>query len=111
MTTIRCKRQLVASDNSLQAKIRRKRQFVAFVKRNYHYEVKLYIVLILCLYVPGFQRQVPKHVKILSEQSKKMKEQKERFERLCCGIRLQLTKRTVWPHNDSQHATTCTKKQ
>ena len=31
---------------------------------------------VLCLYVPGFQRQVIKHVKILSEQSKKIKEQK-----------------------------------
>ena len=32
---------------------------------------------ILCLYVPGFQRQVSKHVIILSERSKKMKEQKK----------------------------------
>ena len=32
---------------------------------------------ILCLYVPGFQRQVFKHVKILSERSKESKEQKK----------------------------------
>ena len=32
---------------------------------------------ILCLYVPGFHGQVFKHVKILSERSKKMKEQKK----------------------------------
>ena len=32
---------------------------------------------VLCLYVPGFHRQVFKHGKILSERSKKMKEQKK----------------------------------
>ena len=32
---------------------------------------------ILCLYAPGFQSQVFKHVKILSKQSKKIKEQKK----------------------------------
>ena len=32
---------------------------------------------ILCLYVPGFQRQVFKDVKILSERSKESKEQKK----------------------------------
>ena len=32
---------------------------------------------IFCLYFPGFQRQVFKHVKILSERSKEMKEQKK----------------------------------
>ena len=32
---------------------------------------------ILCLYVPGFQTQVFKHIKILSEGSKEMKEQKK----------------------------------
>ena len=32
---------------------------------------------ILCLYVSGFQRQVFKHVKILSEQSKESIEQKK----------------------------------
>ena len=32
---------------------------------------------ILCLYVPGFQRQVFKHVKVLSERSKESKEQKK----------------------------------
>ena len=32
---------------------------------------------ILCLYVPAFQRQVFKHVKILSERLKEMKEQKK----------------------------------
>ena len=32
---------------------------------------------ILCLYVPGFQRQVFKHVTILSERSKRRKEQKK----------------------------------
>ena len=32
---------------------------------------------ILCLSVPGFQRQVFKHVKILSERSKESKEQKK----------------------------------
>ena len=32
---------------------------------------------ILCLYVPGFQRQVFIHVKILSERSKRRKEQKK----------------------------------
>ena len=32
---------------------------------------------VLCLYVPGFQRQVFKHVQILSEQSKENKEQKK----------------------------------
>ena len=31
----------------------------------------------LCLYVLGFQRQVFKHVKILTAESKKMKEQKK----------------------------------
>ena len=31
----------------------------------------------LCLYVPGFNRQVFKYVEILSEQSKKRKEQKK----------------------------------
>ena len=42
----------------------------------------------LCLYVPGFQKQVLKHVKILSERSKETKEQKknkkEQRERTCC---------------------------
>ena len=33
---------------------------------------------ILCLYVPRFQRQFFKHVKILSERSKKIKEQKKK---------------------------------
>ena len=51
---------------------------------------------ILCLYVPGFQRQVFKHVKILSERLKRRTEQRERP---CCGIRLQCTKCTVWPRN------------
>ena len=32
---------------------------------------------ILCLYVPGFQRQVFKHVKVLTKQSKESKEQKK----------------------------------
>ena len=32
----------------------------------------------MCLYVPGFQRQVIKHVKILSERSKESKEQKKK---------------------------------
>ena len=32
---------------------------------------------ILCLYVPGFQRQVFTHVKILSERSMESKEQKK----------------------------------
>ena len=32
---------------------------------------------ILCLYVPGFQRQALKHVKTLSERSKRRKEQKK----------------------------------
>ena len=32
---------------------------------------------ILCLYVPGFQRQVFKQVKILSERSKEIKQQKK----------------------------------
>ena len=32
--------------------------------------------IILFLYIPGFQRQVFKHIKILSERSKKIKEQK-----------------------------------
>ena len=32
---------------------------------------------ILCLYVPGFQRQVFKQVKMLSERSKRRKEQKK----------------------------------
>ena len=31
----------------------------------------------MCLYVPGFQRQIFKQVKILSEQSKESKEQKK----------------------------------
>ena len=31
----------------------------------------------LCLYVPGFQKQVFKHVKFLSERSKESKEQKK----------------------------------
>ena len=35
---------------------------------------------ILCLYVSGFQKQVFKHVKILSERSKEMKEQKKNKE-------------------------------
>ena len=40
------------------------------------------------LYVFRFQRQVFNHVKVLSEQSKKMKEQKkEPREHRCCGIR------------------------
>ena len=54
---------------------------------------------ILCLKVPGFQRQVLKHVKTLTEQSKKSNNKKERKERPCCGIRLQFTKCTVWPPN------------
>ena len=33
---------------------------------------------ILCLYVPGFQRQVFKHVKIVLERSKEMKKQKKK---------------------------------
>ena len=32
---------------------------------------------ILCLYIPGFQSHVFKHVKILSKRLKKMKEQKK----------------------------------
>ena len=32
---------------------------------------------ILCLYVPGFQRQVFKHVEILSERSNESKKQKK----------------------------------
>ena len=32
---------------------------------------------ILCLHVPGFHRKVIKHVKSLSERSKRMKEQKK----------------------------------
>ena len=32
---------------------------------------------ILCMHVPGFQRQVFKNVKILSERSNEMKEQKK----------------------------------
>ena len=32
---------------------------------------------ILCLYIPGFQRQVFNYVKILSERSKESKEQKK----------------------------------
>ena len=48
---------------------------------------------VLCLYGPGFQRQVPEHIKFLSERSKKMKEQRERH---CCEIRSQLTKFTVY---------------
>ena len=35
---------------------------------------------VLCLYVPGFQRQVFKHVKVLSERSKESKEQKKNKE-------------------------------
>ena len=35
---------------------------------------------ILCLYVPDFQRQVLKHVKILSERSKECKDQKKNKE-------------------------------
>ena len=34
----------------------------------------------MCLYVPGFQRQVFKHVKTLSERSKESKEQKKNKE-------------------------------
>ena len=34
-------------------------------------------ITILCLYVPGFQIQVFKHVKMLSERSKESKEQKK----------------------------------
>ena len=34
-------------------------------------------VTILCLYVPGFQRQVFKHVQVLSQRSKKLKEEKK----------------------------------
>ena len=47
----------------------------------------------LCLYVPGFQRQVFANVKNLSE----MEVQRERP---CYGIHIQFTKCTVWPRND-----------
>ena len=33
---------------------------------------------VLCLYVPGFQRRIFIHVKVLSERSNEMKEQKKR---------------------------------
>ena len=56
---------------------------------------------ILWLCVPGFQRQVFKHVKTLSERSMKMKEQRERP---CCGIRLYFPKSTVWPRNGPRTA-------
>ena len=46
--------------------------------------------------VPGFQRQVFKYVKFLSERSKEIKEQKKN------RIRLQCTKCTVWPRNDDR---------
>ena len=52
------------------------------------------------LFVPGFQRQVFKHVNILSEGSKEMKEQKKnKGSVLCCEIRLQCIKFTVWARN------------
>ena len=55
---------------------------------------------ILCLYVPGFQRQIFNHVEILSERSKKMRElKKNKRARPFCGIRLQFTKNTVWSRN------------
>ena len=54
---------------------------------------------ILCLYGPGFQRQVLKHVKFVSERSKEMKEQKKNRESPCSGIRLLFPKSTVWPRN------------
>ena len=41
-----------------------------------HFRIKDEQSITLCLYVPGFQGQAFKRVKILSEGSKKMKEQK-----------------------------------
>ena len=55
-------------------------------------------MIILCLYDPGFQRQVFKHVQILSKQYKK-KKKKENKEHPCCGIPLQFTKSTIWPRS------------
>ena len=55
--------------------------------KNKHYEAKLSTDrrTILCLYVPGFSRQVYKHVKILSERSKESKEQKKNKGRVLVG--------------------------
>ena len=53
---------------------------------------------ILCLYVPGFQRQIVKHVKILPEQSKEKKTKEEQIERPCCGYLL-MHKIHSWPPN------------
>ena len=53
---------------------------------------------ILCLYVPGFQRQVFERVIFLSQRSKKRKEKKEEQKvRPCNGIRLHFTNCAVWP--------------
>ena len=61
--------------------------------------------LILCLYVPGFQRQIFKHVKVLSERSKKKIEQKKNKGSILdaeCAYNSQNTQfglvMFVWPH-------------
>ena len=62
-----------------------------------HYEANCALSrrAVLCLYAPGFQIQVFKHDKILSEQSKKLKKQKKNKGRVLAS--LQFTKCTVWP--------------
>ena len=51
--------------------------FFQFLKKHYEAKVSLDRRTILCLYVPGFRRQVFIHVNFLYEQSKEMKEQKK----------------------------------
>ena len=57
--------------------------------------------VILCLFFPGFLKQVYKHVKILLEQSKKLDEQnKNKEEDLCCEYRSQFAKCTALLRNE-----------
>ena len=54
-----------------------------------------------CLYFPGFQKQVFTHVKILSERSSEMKEQKKNKGGVFVAesLFLHFPKSTVWPLN------------
>ena len=55
---------------------------------------------ILCRYVPGFQRQVFKHVKILSERSKESKEQKNNKGSVLVAESAYNAQNAHWPRNE-----------
>ena len=55
---------------------------------------------LLCLYVPGFQRQVSKHVEILSERSKEMKNRRRTRGAFFLRNPLTFHKRKVRPRSE-----------